>query len=63
MPIFFVKKKDGSLQIYVDYYGLNKFNIKYSYPLFLLLKLLNYLNKLKIFTKIDLQDVLDLLYI
>jgi hypothetical protein len=35
-PILFVKKKDGSLQMCVDYRGLNKVTIKNRYPLSLI---------------------------
>jgi hypothetical protein len=39
-PILFVKKKDGSLQMCVDYWGLNKITIKNQYPLLLISGLL-----------------------
>ena len=32
-PVLFVKKKDGSLQLCVDYRALNKLTIKNWYPL------------------------------
>jgi len=32
-PVLFVKKKDGSLQLCVDFYGLNKITKKDQYPL------------------------------
>ena len=53
-PILFVKKKDGSLQMCVDYWGLNKVTIKNRYPLLLISRLLNQLGQAKIYTKIDL---------
>jgi hypothetical protein len=40
-PIVFVKKKDGFLQMCVDYHGLNRLAIKNWYPLPLILGLLN----------------------
>jgi hypothetical protein len=32
-PMLFVKKKDGSMQMYIDYRELNRVNIKNKYPL------------------------------
>jgi hypothetical protein len=40
-PMLFVNKKDGSLQICVDYRGLNKITIKNQYPLLLIFGLLD----------------------
>ena len=40
-PILFVKKKDGSLRLYVDYWGLNKITVRNRYPLPLIPKLLD----------------------
>jgi hypothetical protein len=38
-PIFFVKKKDGSLRMCVDYHSLNKIMVKNHYPLPLISRL------------------------
>lgn len=38
-PILFVKKKDGSLRMCVDYRGINKITIKNRYPLPLIAEL------------------------
>lgn len=54
-PILFVKKKDGSLRLCVDYRGLNKITRKDRYPLPLNPNLLDQLSRAKIFTKIDLR--------
>ena len=62
-PILFVKKKDGFLQMCVDYRGLNKVTIKNRYPLPLISGLLNQLGQVKIYTKIDLQRAYNLVRI
>ena len=30
---FFVKKKDGGLRLWIDYRGINKITVRYSFPL------------------------------
>ena len=62
-PIFFVKKKDGSLQPCVDYKGLNNITIKNRYPLPLISSILVTLSKAKIFTTLDLRGAYNLLRI
>lgn len=54
-PVFFVKKKDGSLRLVQDYRKLNSFTIKNSYPLPLISDLINKLSKAKYFTKLDVR--------
>ena len=54
-PILFVKKKDGSLRLCVDYRGLNRITCKNRYPLPLIGDLLDRLRSAKVFTKIDLR--------
>ena len=51
----FVKKKDGTLCMCVDYRGLNNVTKKNRYPLPLIQRLLEQLHQAKIFTKIDLR--------
>jgi len=63
IPILFVKKKDGLLQIYVDYRGLNKVTIKNRYPLLLTTNLYSQFSQAKIYTKIDLRTAYNLLHI
>ena len=58
--ILFVKKKDGSLRMCMDYWRLNKITIKNRYPLPLISGLLNQLGQAKIYTKIDLRRTYNL---
>jgi len=54
-PILFVKKKDGSLRLCVDFRSLNHLMKKDRYPLLLISDLLDAPGKARIYTKIDLQ--------
>ena len=54
-PVFFVKKKDGSLRLVQDYRKLNDMTIKNSYPLPLISDLVNKLCGAKYFTKLDVR--------
>jgi hypothetical protein len=51
-PIFFVKKKDGSLRLVVDYRGLNKVTVQNRYALPLIPGLLERIGGAKYFTKL-----------
>jgi hypothetical protein len=62
-PILFVKKKDGSLRLCVDYRGLNSMTVKNRYPLPLIPQLLDQLSQAKVFTKIDLRGAYNLVRI
>jgi len=53
-PVLFAKKKNGSLQLYIDFCGLNKIIKKNQYLLPLITNLLNSPYKTYIYTKIDL---------
>jgi hypothetical protein len=54
-PVFFVKKKDGSLRLVQDYRKLNDMTIKNKYPLPLISELVNQLRGAKYFTKLDVR--------
>ena len=54
-PVFFIKKKDGSLQLVQDYRALNAVTIKNRYPLSLISELVSQLCGAKYFTKLDVQ--------
>lgn len=59
-PVLFVKKKDGSLRLCVDFRGLNKITKKDRYPLPLISDLLDSPRKARIYSKIDLQHAFHL---
>ena len=61
--VLFVKKKDGSLYLCVDFCGLNHIFKKDCYPLLLISNLLNLLYKAWIYSKIDLCHVYYLVHI
>jgi len=52
-PVFFIKKKDGSLWLVQDYCTLNSMTVKNKYPLLLISKLVSQLHGAKYFTKLD----------
>jgi hypothetical protein len=54
-PVFFIKKKDGSLQLIQDYRRLNKITIKNRYPLPLASDIINRLTGAQYFTKFDVR--------
>ena len=54
--MFFVKKKDGSLCLCIDYKQLNKVTIKNRYPLPRINDLFDQINRAKVFSKIDLKS-------
>ena len=53
-PVLFVKKKDGTLRLCVDYRQLNKMTVKNIYPLPRIDDLFNQLKGASVFSKIDL---------
>ena len=55
-PVLFVKKKDGSLCLFIDYRQLNKVTIKNRYPLPRIDDLFDQIKGATIFSKIDLKS-------
>ena len=55
-PILFVKKKDGTMRMCVDYRALNNITIKNAYPLPRIEELFDRLQGAKYFSKIDLRS-------
>ncbi|GKB90331.1 putative reverse transcriptase domain-containing protein [Tanacetum coccineum] len=55
-PVLFVKKKDGSFRMCIDYWELNKLTIKNRYPLPRIDDLFNQLQGSSVYSKIDLRS-------
>ena len=54
-PVFFIKKKDGSLRLVQDYHVLNSMTVKNHYPLLIISELITQLRGAKYFTKLDVR--------
>ncbi|XP_075521471.1 uncharacterized protein LOC142554687 [Primulina tabacum] len=59
-PVQFVKKKDGSMRLCIDYRELNKITKKNKYPLPRIEDLFDQLKGARVFSKLDLRSVLIL---
>ncbi|GKD20703.1 putative reverse transcriptase domain-containing protein, partial [Tanacetum coccineum] len=55
-PVLFVKKKDGSFQMCIDYRKLNKLTVKNRYPLPRIDNLFDQLQGSRVYSKIDLRS-------
>ncbi|GKC01531.1 putative reverse transcriptase domain-containing protein [Tanacetum coccineum] len=55
-PILFVKKKDGSFRMYIDYQELNKLTVKNRYPLLRIDDLFDQLQGSSVYSKINLRS-------
>ena len=53
-PVFLIGKKDGKKHIVQDYRYLNKWTVKNSYPLPLIMNIVENISTKKVFTKMDL---------
>jgi len=62
-PVLFVKKKNRTLCLCVDYQGLNQLTYKDCYPIPLLNNLLDTPRKAQVYSKIDLKNAYHLVCI
>ena len=54
-PVLFVRKKDGTLRMCIDYRQLNKLTVKNKYPLPRIDEIFDQVKGATIFSKIDLR--------
>ena len=61
--ILFTKKKDGGLWLCMNYQSLNALTCKNKHPLLFINKVLDWLVKAKIYTRLDFKNAYNLIYI
>ena len=61
MFILFIKKKNSFLQLYINYKSLNVIFIKNKYSILFVFEILNYLIKIKVFIKLNLREIYNLI--
>jgi hypothetical protein len=61
VPILFPKKKDGGLRLSIDYRALDKVTVKNRYPLPFMSEMLDCVREARIFSKLDLRGVYNLI--
>ncbi|GJY11701.1 putative reverse transcriptase domain-containing protein [Tanacetum coccineum] len=57
--VLFVKKKDGSFRMCIDYQELNKLTVKNRYPLLRIDHLFDQLQRSSVYSKVDLRSVMS----
>jgi len=57
-PVLFQKKRDGTLRLCVDYKKLNAVTIRNSYPLPLIIDIIERVKGAKFFTKLDYKNLI-----
>ena len=62
-PVLFIPKKDSKKRLYINYRKLNIITVKDYYILPLVDELRDRLYRAKVFTKLDLRGVYNLIYI
>ena len=55
-PVLFIKKKDGTIRLCIDYRRLNRITVKNKYPLPRFDDLFDQLHGAQVFSKIDLKS-------